>query len=1036
MLAAIVRHSLRYPWLVMLGAAMLFAIGISTLRHAPYDVFPDFVPPQATVETEAPGLSPRQVEQLVTRPLEQVINGANGVASVRSESIQGLSVIDITFAGHIDAYRARQQVSEALGDAIPALPPGVDAPRLTPLVSSTMDLLKIGFTSDKLTPMQLRDLVEWTVRPRLLAARGVARATVFGGERRRIEIRADPARLLLHQLSLADLKQAADRAVTVNGGGFADTPNQRIIVDPGSSALTSAQIAESVLANGPGGTVRIGDVAQVTDAAAPPFGDALIMGRPGVLVTLSSQYGANTLDATRALETALAELGPALKAQGVTLYPALHRPAAFVETALKGITKDLIVGALMIAVVLFAMLRDFRVTAIAFVSIPLSLLATLVVLNVAGQSINIMTLGGLAVALGVVIDDAIVDIENIVRRLRGVTDDADRRAIIAEASVEVRAPVVYATFVLALTIAPVILLTGLQGAFFAPLGLAFLLAVLASLMVAITVTPALALLLLRNHEPVPEPRLLAWLKLRHAVLVEHLCAMPGLIAGSIAGIGVLAVIASLFFGGEMLPAFREQHYVIGVSGPPGASFDWMRESGLRLSRRLLAIPQVLSVEEQMGRAEAGEDTWPPNKGEIHLRLRDNVSGKGEDAALDAIRKVLAETPAIRSEVTTFLGDRIGESISGETTAITVSVRGSDLDVLDRTAAQIAAVLRTTPGATDVQVKSEPGTPMLGITLDPQRMALHGVTAADAGDAIRATFAGIDATEVVLADRTVPVSVTLPPALRQDPEALGKVLVRGANGSAVKLSDIAFISLGEARQLIAHEGAQRRQIVTANVTPGANVGDVVAKAKDTIGTAIPLPPGVFLSWSGSAEGAAAASRELAAHVAFAAVAMVALLVLAFGGPRPAALILASMPLAMAGGVAAVGLSSGVLSLGALVGFITLFGISARNAILLVSHVDHLVLSEGAEWSLETVLRAVRERVTPILLTALVTGFALLPVAIETGQSGREIEGPMALVILGGLTSSLVLTLLLLPALIWRWRFVAEQPPEQLRRTKVT
>jgi CzcA family heavy metal efflux pump len=1019
MLSAIVRQSLRHPWLVLLGAGAILVLGLMTLRHAAYDVFPDFVPPQASVQTEAPGFSPLQVEMLVTRPLEAVINGANGVESVRSESIQGLSVINVTFREGSDAYRARQQVSEALADAIPRLPAGVDPPRLTPLVSSTMDLLKVGFASDRLGPMALRDLVEWTVRPRLLAAPGVARANIFGGEIRRIEVRADPARLLARNLTLADLRTAVGQAISANGGGFADTPNQRILVDPGPSAASARQIAAAVLSAGAGGTVRIGDVAQVIDAAAPPVGDALIMGRPGVLMTLSSQYGANTQDATRALETALAEVTPALRAQGVTVYPALHRPANFVETALHGIAGDLLIGAVMIAIILFLFLRDAKVMLIAFVSIPLSLLAALIVLDTSGQSINTMTLGGLAVALGVVIDDAIVDIENIVRRLRGVEDDADRQAIIAAASVEVRAPVVYATFVLALTMLPVILLTGLQGAFFAPLGIAFLLATIASLLVALTVTPALALLLLRDRTPAEEPRLLHRMKDRHARLVERLCAVPQRAAIAIGIIGLATLAGAYSFGGELLPAFRERHYVLQISGPPGASFAWMRDTGARLSRALLAIPQVMSVEEQMGRAEAGEDTWSPNRGEFHLRLRD-VGGRGEDEALAAIRKALADRPALQGEVTTFLGDRISESLSGETAAISVSVRGADLDTLDRVAEQVAAALSATPGATDVQVKAAPGTPMLGVTLDPARMALRGVGVADAGSAIRATFAGDSVGQVVLPDRTIEVAVAVLPALRRDPEALGNALVRTASGGAVRLSDIATISLGEARALIAHEGGQRRQIVTANVA-GADVATVVAQARARIARGLRLPAGVFLSWAGAAEGEAAANRQLSAHVGFTAIAMVALLVLAFGGLRPTALILAGMPLAMAGGVVAVALTGGVISLGALVGFITLFGISARNAILLVAHVDHMVLEEGQGWSLATVLQATRERVTPILLTALVTAFALLPVAIETGQSGREVQGPMAIVILGGLVSSLALSLLLLPALIWRWRF---------------
>lgn len=1026
MLTAIVRQSLRYPWLVLLGAFTLLAGGIITLRHAPFDVFPEFVPPQASVQTEVPGFTPLQVEQLVTRPLEAVINGANGVETVRSETIQGLSVINITFKDGSDPYRARQQVAEALADASGRLPAGASAPRLTPLVSSTMDLLKIGLVSDRLSPMELRELAEWTVRPRLLAARGVARVNVFGGDERRIEVRVRPDALLAHGLVLSDLATAVSRAVAVNGGGFADTHNQRILIDPGNSATTARDVAQAVLSRGAGGTLHLGDVAEVVDTPAPRFGDALVMGRPGVLLTVSSQYGANTLDATAAVEKAIAELKPALAGRGVTLYPALHRPANFIETALSGIGRDLLVGAAMIALVLFAFMRRWKVVLIAFLSIPLSLVAALLVLNAFGMTINVMTLGGLAVALGVVIDDAIVDIENILRRLREAgaanNDPATRRAIIEQASVEVRAPVVYATFVLGLTMLPVVLLSGLHGAFFAPLGLSFLLAVMASLVVALTVMPAFCLLLLGHDEHAPEPDLLARFKARHQAWVERLCVHPARAGWAVALIGVVTLGGFMLLSSELLPAFREQHYVVGIKGPPGASFDWMRTTGQRISRQMLAIPQVLSVEEQIGRSEAGEDTWPPSQGEFHVRLKP-VSAAGEDEALAAIRKVLADTPGIESETTTFLGDRIGESLSGETAAISVSVHGTDLDELDRVAAQVAGVLSATPGAVEVRVKSQPGAPVLGVTLDPARMALHGVSAGDAGEAIRATFAGLTAGQISLPDRTLDVAISVPPALRQDPEALGDVLVRGYGGSAVRLRDIATISLGTARATIEHEGGQRRQVVTANVANGGNAGQIVASAQEKIAAGVKLPPGVYLSWSGTAEGQAAASRQLLIHVALTAIGMVALLVLAFGGLRPAILVLAGLPLAMAGGVVAVALTGGVVSLGALVGFITLFGISARNAILLIAHADHLVAEEGAAWSLATVLQASRERVTPILLTALVTGFALVPLALETGQAGREIQGPMALVILGGLLSSLLLTLLLLPALIWRWRMPA-------------
>jgi len=621
------------------------------------------------------------------------------------------------------------------------------------------------------------------------------------------------------------------------------------------------------------------------------------------------------------------------------------------------------------------------------------------------------------VALGVVIDDAIVDIENIARRLREAPEGADRAEIVQHASVEVRAPVVYATYVLALTMMPILFLTGLHGAFFRPLALSFLLAVIASLAVAVSVTPALAALFLKaqaHREPVFLVRIKHW----HQNVVERICAHPARVAMGTAITGLCACLLFLTFGNELLPAFRERHYVLQVVGPTGASMDWMRGLGRRISHDLLALPQVATVEQQIGRAEAGEDTFLPNHSEFHVRLK-AVDGAGEDAAQRGIRSVLARYPGLQTEVLTFLGDRIGESLSGETAAVAISIRGANLDTLDRVAADVARTVAQVPGAADVQVKAPAGTPMLRIRLDHDRMALRGVTATDAYDAIELAFQGRTVSQISDGERVTDVALTLPPASARDPEAIAGLLVRASDGTTVRLGDIAVIREEEGRSTIAHDGGQRRQVVTVNPTR-SDITGFVRDAQARIGRTVTLPPGVYLDYAGAAEGQAAASRQVGINVAFAAVAMVALLSLAFGGARPTLLILAGAPFALAGGVIAVLLTGGLLSLGALVGFVTLFGIAARNAILLVSHVDHLVEAEGADWSLETILRATRERVTPILMTALVTALGLLPLAWDAGQAGREIQGPMATVILGGLASSTMMSLVLLPVLVWRWR----------------
>ncbi len=1019
MLSAIVRWFLDRPWLVAVAALVLLIYGGLTLARAKFDVFPDFVPAQAEVQTEAPGLTAEQVEQLVTRPVEQAINGAAGVATVRSESIQGLSVVRVVFAEGSDPYRARQVVAEALGEVNGALPAGVAPPKVAPLTSSTMDLLKVGFTSSRLSPMALRDLVQWTVRPRLLAAAGVARATVYGGEVRRFEVRARPADLAARDLSLSDLVAAVKTATGVNGGGFIDTPEQRILIEARGQARSPADIAAAPITGEPqgGAPVHIGDVADVVDAPAPDVGEALIMGRPGVLISLSSQYGANTLEATHAVEAALAELKPALDAQGVKMEAGLHRPANFIATALSGIAEDLVIGAVLIALVLFVFMRDLRTVAVSFVSIPLSLLTAVIVLDAMGWTINTMTLGGLAVALGVVVDDAVIDVENIVRRLRARGERPAAEVVLA-ASLEVRAPVIYATLVVALILVPVLMLHGLQGSFFAPLAASFIVATVASLVVAVVVTPPLALLFLERADLHDEPCFLIRAKAWHEDLLAHVCGDP-----SLAMIGVIFATALtagglMLLNSELLPSFREGHFVLGVAGPPGTSLNVMRRYGQGITHDLLAIPGIATVEQQIGRAAGGEDTWGPERSEFHIELKPHLSANDQDRIQGAIHEALDAYPGLQTEVLTFLGDRVGESLSGETAALSVGIYGANLDILDKTAARIADVMEKVPGAVDVAVQTPPSTPVVRVDLNLPALARYGLTPAEALDAVQTAYQGADAAQVYEETRAIDIAVITAPELRQDPESVGDLLLRSRAGMVVPLKSVARVTLAEGRTSVSHEGGRQRQVVTANPAP-KDAQRVTKAVRDAIAQQVKLPPGVYLVYAGTVAGTREAHRELAFNIAIALAAIVAVLLIAFGDGRAVALIIAAVPFALVGGVIAVALTGASLSLGSLVGFVTLFGVAARNAILLVSHLDHLIVAEGQDWSLATLARATRERVTPILMTALVTALGVLPLALQTGQAGREIQGPMAIVILGGLISSTLATLLLLPALIWRF-----------------
>ena len=1028
MLAAIVRTALRHPVLVVMAAILVLAYGSSTLVRAKYDVFPEFVPPQAEVQAEAPGLAPEDVERLVTQPLENAINGGANIEAIRSESIQGLSAINVTFSEGSDIFRDRQLLAERVAEAALALPPGVRTPTLGPMTSSTMDLLKLGFTSRSMSPTDLRAFVEWTVRPRLLAVPGVARAIVYGGGRREIQVQVDPARMTALGVTLADIVTAAQSATGVRGAGFIDTQNERVLLTSPNSGHTPQQIADVAVTQRDGANVRVGDVAKVTYAAEPPFGDARVQGEPDVLVSMGSQYGANTLDVTQRLEETLAELAPMLRARGVTLYSGLHRPATFIEIALRHVRNSLLLGGLLVVAVLIGFLRSWRTAFISFVTIPLSLLMAVIALRYLGLTLNTMTLGGLAVALGVVVDDAIIDVENIVRRVRLATE-AQRLsaldAIILSASVEVRRPIVLATLVVGLVFVPILLLPGVQGSFFAPLAAAFLLATFASLLIALTLTPALAFLLMRKTVPVrAEPRWLRKLKVyqRSAVLSLSAHAMPLLLATI--GLGVVAVFVISRFGVELMPPFREGHFVAQVSAPPGLSLGEMSRLGERISRQMLEINGIATVSLQVGRAESGEDTWSPNRSEFHIELKPDLPGAEQTRIEKELRGVLDGFPGLQSEVVTFLGDRISESVSGETAAVSVNVFGTDLAVLDQVAAQIAAKLRAMPDAADVLFQAGSDVPTLSIAPRTERLAMLGLRSADVLDAVTTAYAGTAVAQVYEGNQSMTLRVLLNQGARSDPQVVQDLLIRTPAGRLVPLGTVADVELESGRDSIHHDHGQRRQVITLNPTNGDVVG-FVKRAQALLQQDVKLPADVYLEFGGSAQAASEATFQLLLHSAIAAVVIITLLMVAFGSWRTTGLVLVNIPFALVGAVIAVAVTGASLSIGTLVGFVTLFGISARNSIMLMSHYEHLVTVEQRRWSIQTARRGARERLTPILMTALVTALGVLPLALNNGEAGQEVEGPMAVVILGGLISSTIMNLLVLPALAGRY-FVPPAP----------
>jgi CzcA family heavy metal efflux pump len=1020
MMRALVSLCVRHFGAVTALSLFALVLGCWSAMHSPLDVFPEFVPSQVDVQTEAPGFSPQQVEELVTKQVENAVNGASGLATLRSESIPGLSVVTITFADGVDVHVARQGISERLSELGGSLPAGVGAPKLSPLVSSTMDLLKIGLLSDQVDAYTLRDAADWIIKPRLLAVPGVAHAIVFGGDVRQIQIQPDMAKLASFGITLSQLSDAARAALPLRGAGFIDLAAQRVLIQSPTPRPDLDAISQAVVTERNGTPILLRDLAQVKIAPALKSGDALVMGKPGVMISLASQYGANTLTATLAVEKVLGDLAPTLKSQGITLYPRLHRPANFIERALGDLETSLGIAAVLILAVLYLFLRDLRAALIAFSAIPLSLLAAVAMLNRMGLTLNTMTLGGFAVALGVLVDDAIIGIENILRRMRAnalLTHPKPRLEIVLDASLEVRGPVIYATAVVVAVFLPELFTSSVQGHFVGPLAWAFIFAVLASLLVAMTSTPALCALFLRRDAPRPEAGWLVRFKTWQGAAVHGVTTHFRTVMAVLVGLVIAALVSLPWLGGTFMPDFREGHFVMQVSSAaPGTSLASMLEMGKRISAEVLALPYVQSIEQQVGRAELGEDTWGPHRSEFHVELKPDAK-VDQHAAQEELRKIVSGYPGLQSEVVTFLGDRISESLSGENAQVAVKVFGDDLDALDSTGDKIVAVLGKLPEVVDLQFKRQSGTPAIAFELIPQAMAAAGLKVQDVLDTVETAYAGTLVGQTFKATRTVDVVLLLPDQLRHEPTQLERLMIASPTGP-VPLSQVAHLSLAQDRYSIEHDGGQRRVSVTFNIGKGS-LQQVVRQAKLAISRDVMLPKGVFIEFTGAAEAEAQTRNELVLYSGLALALIVIILFVSFHWRANSWLVLANLPFSLIGSVLAIAVTGIGISLGSAVGLVTVFGISARNAILQLAHYEHLVEVEGLAWDASLVIRGANERFVPILMTAGVTALGLAPLAFGINHPGQEIEGPMAITVLGGLLSSTLLNLFVLPALAQRY-----------------
>ena len=1025
---------------VLLGAVALMVFGVWSAVHASFDVLPDFTPPFVVIQTEARGMAALDVEQLATRPLEQVLLGTPQATLVRSTSSPGLSVVTMFFEEGLDIYRARQLVTERLQLAQARLPRAVGTPQLMPISAPIGALLRFALTSNAPnSDKALRDLrtfADWTLRPRLLGIPGVAQVTPLGGFVERVEVRPDPTRLQQRSVSMADLVNAVRSSQSLSGAGFIETASARLDVQndarlrigdavatlsniaiPSSPAPPTASHAAAILSS-PAGPIRIGDVAEVVSAVEPPVGAALYDGRPAVLVQVNKLPGADTVRVTERVEQALDDLKAALPAGG-RIEPPVFRQATFVTTSVWNVGRAMLIGTILVVVILVSFLRYGRLAVISLTAIPLSILTAGAVLIFFGASINGMTLGGLAIAVGEVVDDAIVDVENVWRRLReNVTrhDPQPPLEVVRAASREIRGSVVYATIIVAIVLIPVLSLGGIAGRIFSPLAHAYILAIAASLLVALTVTPAMCAWLLpplAEREP-RLSRLAVWMLERYRRIVHAVVDRPRMVLATIVILTVAAAVVLPFIGGRFLPEFKESTLIGHVTAVPGTSLPETMRLATAVDGELRSAGVASHTSALMGHAELSEDALPVYSLEFNVVLK-NPSDQWDRLTLDTA-KAIGRVPGLAFTVDAFLGERINEILSGETAPVVVKVHGPDLQRLRVLAAQVAATAGQTSGLGAIRPDPQIDVPQIRVRPDGPQLARYQVTPAELAADVVLWRQGETVTQILGRDgRVVNVAVAGPPAARER-AALGDLPIDTPASGAVNLAALAHIETVAAPALINHENGERQIAIGIDV-PGGGLSGAVSALEERL-AAIRLPKGYRIDVTGEALARRQAAQQLVLVGALVLLGVFMLLAIAFSSLRDATVTLINFPLGLIGGVLGALLTPGGLSVAGLVGFVTLFGIIARNGIMLVAHKQLLDAEHPDEDPVARILRAAEERLLPIVMTAGAAGLGLLPLVLSMRTSGTELESPMALIVVMGLITSTALNMLVIPTIyVW-------------------
>ncbi|MDB6150531.1 MAG: CusA/CzcA family heavy metal efflux transporter [Chthoniobacter sp.] len=1045
MLNRLIRFSLRNRPLVLALALLLLVLGVQTTRNLPVEVLPDMTKPTVTILTESPGLAPEEVESLVTQPIESVVQGVSGLDRLRSNSDVGLSLVFAEFAWGTDIYRARQLVQERLQAAAGNLPAGVK-PGLTPVSSLMGEILLVGLrsTDNSVAPRELRTLADWTIARRLQSIAGVAEVLTIGGGVKQVQVLPDPHRLAAHAITFAELESAVGKAANNSTSGYLTTSTQEIMVRNLGMSTDLAELGSTVIKIRGDRAVLISDVARVEYGVQPMRGDASIDGHPGVILSIDKSPGFDTLRLTADIEKALEELKPSLPA-GVEIQ-LLFRQGDFISHAIGNLKEAIRDGAIVVTIVLFLFLLNFRTTLITLTAIPLSFVTAMLVFKWFDVSVNSMTLGGLAVAIGMVVDDAIVDVENVFRRLRenaALSEPKPKLDVIASASGEVRNSILYATVLIILVFLPLLALEGLEGRLFTPIAIATITSMAASFVVSLTVIPVLCSFLLNPRSQAIRPEIdgakhvqahgdgffVRGLKaLVSRTFLRAALDVPLLVLAITGFLLLAALMLYPMMGKDFLPTFNEGSATISFASAPGTSLQQSNEIGTAGVKLLLEIPEVKSVGRRAGRAERDDHVMPVSVNEFDVEFKEG--GRPRTEVFADIRKKLGGVPGTFTNVGQPIGHRLAHMLSGVSAKVAVKLFGPDLDVLRAKGGEIELIAKSIPGFTDVFLEKQVPIPQLRIEVNRERARAYGVQPGAMNEQLATLLGGKVITQLREGQRTLDLLLRLPPEWRDGPEKLGDMLIETGTGQRLPLRLVADVRESKGPNVINRENTQRRIVIGAN-TSERDLESLVLRLQREVREKVQLPQGYFLSFEGEFKSQQEASRRIAIFSGLVLLIVAFLLYGYFGSASLAAQVLINIPLALMGGLALTWLLIDNISIATLVGFIAVAGVAARNSIMMLSHYLHLMRHEGESFSREMITRGTLERLVPVLMTAFAAGTALIPLLLAADEPGKEILHPVAVVIVGGLVSSTLLDLAVTPAVFWLFGRKAAERALRLR-----